>query len=371
MAKTTPGTWPAPAASSRGSGGSVRSPAGSGDPRPRAAGPDPARRGACAALAAAVVGSVCGVGWAATPAGERRAPVPAATARRLAQLDPERIGPDDVRDVLARVPAPRIIALQGSVALVTMEPFAEFLVAMGYPARQLADPRDGTFSRDSFGSSEALAGTLAWHYEREGIVPLLIGHSQGGMLAIRTLHELAGAFNAHLAVWNPLRDAPEPRTTIVDPRSGRERPVLGLQVPWASAIATGKLPRLLLGQWSMLERLTQIPDTVGEFTGFAMEWDPIAGNFGSIEPYVATGSAAVRNVVLPSDYRHVLLPLAAGLAREPATRSWIDTYVPGAGGSPPAGVDTTNLIHAADIWHSLKKHWCREAQRLLAATAPS
>ena len=69
--------------------------------------------------------------------------------------------------------------------------------------------------------------------------------------------------------------------------------------------------------------------------------------------------------------RHPFRNPHSGLAREPATRSWIDTYVPGAGGSPPAGVDTTNLIHAADIWHSLKKHWCREAQRLLAATAPS
>jgi hypothetical protein len=28
-------------------------------------------------------------------------------------------------------------------------------------------------------------------------------------------------------------------------------------------------------------------------------------------------------------------------------------------------VDTTNLLHAADIWYSVKKHWCLEAQRLL------
>ena len=45
------------------------------------------------------------------------------------------------------MPAPRIIALQGSVALVTMEPFAEFLVAMGYPAeRHSRNPRDGALS---------------------------------------------------------------------------------------------------------------------------------------------------------------------------------------------------------------------------------
>ena len=339
--------------------------------RQEASGPDLGRRAACLTIATGLAG---GIGLRARNAGAQPARVPAPApppgiAARLGRLDPERIGADDVREVLAQVPAPRIIALQGSVTLVTMEPFAEFLMAMGYPAHQLAHPRDGALSNGSFGSSEALAGTLAWHYEREGIVPLLIGHSQGGMLAIRTLHELAGAFNDPLPVWDPVRDAPQPRTTIVDPRTGRERPVLGLTVPWASAIATGKLPRLMLGQWAMLSRLTQIPDTVGEFTGFAMEWDPIAGNFGSIAPYVATGCARVRNVVLPADYQHVLLPLAAGLAREPATRSWIDAYVPGTDAPLPQGVDTRNLVHAADIWHSVKKHWCREAGRLLEATA--
>jgi hypothetical protein len=366
MAKPTPGTWRAPAASSRVSGSSGDRAAATSDE-----GIDRARRRVCAAIGGALLAGGAGALGASTPAGGTLPGVAPGIARRLARLDPERVGPDDVREVLAQVPAPRIIALQGSVALVTMEPFAEFLVAMGYPRPALANPRDGALSQSSFGSSEALAGTLAWHYEREGIVPLLIGHSQGGMLAIRTLHELAGAFNDRLAVWDPLQDAPLPRTTIVDPATGRERPVLGLEVPWACAIATGKLPRLLLGQWSMLSRLTEIPDTVGEFTGFAMEWDPIAGNFGSVEPFVATGRAAVRNVVLPSDYRHVLLPQAAGLAREAATRAWIDAYAPGAAAPLPAGVDTTNLIHAADIWHSVRKHWCREAQRLLAAKGAS
>ena len=49
----------------------------------------------------------------------------------------------DVREVLAHVPAPRIIALHGSVPIMTMAPFAEFLIAMGYPAERLRNPRDG------------------------------------------------------------------------------------------------------------------------------------------------------------------------------------------------------------------------------------
>jgi hypothetical protein len=30
-------------------------------------------------------------------------------------------------------------------------------------------------------------------------------------------------------------------------------------------------------------------------------------------------------------------------------------------------VDTKNIVHAADIWYSVKRHWVREAQRLVAA----
>jgi hypothetical protein len=357
MAKPTPATSRAPDASFRGSA-------------PEA--PDRRRR-ACVALAAlAPFGVAAQALWPAPD----RSPMPRPegvdreTASRLFGLDPDRIAAGDVRDVLSHVPAPRIIALQGSVALVTMEPLAEFLITMGFPAARLAHPRDGALTHGSFGSSEVLAGTIAWHYEREGIVPLLIGHSQGGMLAIRTLHELAGAFNDSIAVWDPVLDEAQPRATITDPRTGRERPVLGLKLPWAAAIATGKLPRLMLGQWSMLARLTRIPDTVDEFTGFAMAWDPIAGNFGSVDPFVATGTARVRNVLLPSAYNHISLPQVAHLAAQPATRAWIDDYAPDrATALPSAEIDSANIVHAAEIWHSVKKHWCREAQRLLLATA--
>ena len=31
------------------------------------------------------------------------------------------------------------------------------------------------------------------------------------------------------------------------------------------------------------------------------------------------------------------------------------------------GVDTTNLVHAADIWHSVKKTWCLSARQRLDA----
>jgi len=295
-----------------------------------------------------------------------RVPADPALEERVLALAPERISAAEVRDTLSRASAPRIIALQGSVPLVTMAPFAEFLIAMGYPADRIRKP-DGSLSYSSFVDARELAGTLAWYYETEGMMPMLIGHSQGGMIVVKVLHELAGGFDSSIPVWNPLRGA-EPRTSIVDPLTGRERTVVGLKVPYAAALATGKLARLLLGQWTMLSRLREIPDTVEEFSGYSLEWDPIAGNFGHTEPYHALGSARVRNVILPSAASHVGLPRVAELARDPVTREWIERYTPDTNAPlPAASIDTNNLLHAADIWYSIKKHWCLEAQRLIRA----
>jgi hypothetical protein len=323
---------------------------------------------ACAALALALAGAACADGEDARFALDRSGS-DASTEARLLALVPERISPREVEEVLARVAAPRIINLQGSVPVVTMTPFAEFLIAMGYPAERIRSPVDASLSYSSFVDARRLAGTLAWHYEREGMMPMLIGHSQGGMIAIKVLHELAGDFGTDIPVWNPQRGAAEARSTIVDPLSGERRPVVGLKVPYAAALATGKLMRVLLGQWDMLTRLREIPDTVEEFTGFASEWDALAGNFGVIEPYRAMGTAKVRNVVLPPDANHLTLPRIAELARDPATRDWIDGYAPGTPFAPPraAQAETANLLHAADIWYSVKRHWCIEAQRLVRA----
>jgi hypothetical protein len=331
---------------------------------------------ACAVLRLCI--TACAVALAAAPGAMADEDAPrfvldqaggdAASEDRLLTLVPERISAADVRDLLAHTHAPRVINLQGSVPIVTMAPFAEFLIAMGYPEERIRNPYDGSLSYGSFVDARALAGTLGWYYEHEGMMPMLIGHSQGGMVAIKVLHELAGDFASSVPVWNPRVGAAERRSTIVDPVTGKERPIVGLKVPYAAALATGKLPRLLLGQWTMLARLREIPDTVDEFTGFSLEWDPIAGNFGASEPYRATGSAQVRNLILPASASHLTLPQVAELARDPATRDWIDRYVPGTTVAPPAvQIDTANLLHAADIWYSVKKHWCLEAQRLIRA----
>lgn len=312
---------------------------------------------------AGAVGKIAATATLALALGMAGAAVPA--PRSLADLDCDRLSANDIRDVLAPAPAPRIIAISGSFNAVSMEPFARFLVAMGYPAERVRNPADGAWSYDSSESSARLAGMIAWHYERDGMMPVMIGYSGGGMLAVRTLHELAGAFASRVAVVDAQTGEALPRDTIVDPRSGRERSVLGLKVPYACALATGLLPRFMLGQWTMLGKLHDIPDTVDEFTGFVIEWDLIAGTLPGATPYRASGTARVRNVTLPATYAHVDLPRTEHLAANPVTRAWIDNYRPDAAAPLPDALDTTNLLHAADIWHSVVTHWCREAKRLV------
>ncbi len=295
-------------------------------------------------------------------------PIDATVADRVLALNPERISAADVRDLLARTPAPRIINFQGSLAPATMQPFAEYLIAMGYPEAKLRNPADGSLSWSSFGESAELAGALAWYYEREGVVPMIIGHSQGGMLVIKILHDLAGTSGDKITVWNPQTRRSEQRDWIVDPWSGRQRPVIGLKVPYAAALATGRLPRLLLGQWSVLATLRDIPDSVEEFSGFSIDWDPIAASVPGFDPYRAAGSARVRNIALSAATSHIGMPLALELARNPLTRAWIENYSPGEPTPVPAvNIDVANMVHSADIWFSVKKHWCIEAQRYIRA----
>ena len=130
--------------------------------------------------------------------------------------------------------------------------------------------------------------------------------------------------------------------------------------------------RVLLGQWGMVARLRSVPDTVDEFTGFFIEWDLIAGTSpGAAQdnPYRADrdrrrcATSRSRRTI-----RHISLPAAAHLAANEVTRAWIERYAPGVADRPQtADLDTRNILHAADIWFSVKKHWCLEAQRLVRA----
>jgi len=298
-----------------------------------------------------------------------------ALEEQILALDPERIAGKDVREVLARGPAPRIINLHGGVPLVylAMASFAEFLIGMGYPEGKVRNPRDGTYSYSPYKNSAEIAGIIAWYYEREGMPLMLIGHSMGGIQTVKVLHELAGDFAERVAVWNPLTEEAEERDSIIDPVTGSEHPVVGLKLGYATAVGSGGLGRLFPNTWNMVGKLRTIPDTVEHFTGFFIGLDFLGGDFFSLvadaNTYRPNGSAQVRNVRLPPGYNHVLVPTTAHLAEDQAIRDWINAYVPTDEPELTASFEapSDNILWAADVWHSVKKQWCLEAQRLIRA----
>ena len=308
----------------------------------------------------------------------RYAPDPALQKRLLA-LDPEHISDRDVRETLARGPTPRIVLLHGGIYPVhlLMESFGRFLGGMGYPEARIRDPGDNAWSYSPYEDSKKLAGIVAWDYERSGLRPMMIGHSQGGMQAVKVLHELNGEFAESLRVFDPKLDRFEERTSIVDPITHKTRPVVGVSVAYASAVGAGGAAFLLPNQWSMLDKLDSVPNTVDEFTGFFIGVDLIAWSFpGASRNFQHNGTAKVRNVELPATYSHVFVPLVGSLADEPQVRDWINDYVPGDArdASSLPGDAALHVLWAADVWYSIKKHWCLEAQhwvRARRANAPA
>ncbi|MEP6997273.1 MAG: hypothetical protein ABI900_06465 [Betaproteobacteria bacterium] len=296
---------------------------------------------------------------------------------RILALDPDRISDDDVRNSLAAGPTPRIVLVHGGVAGVymMMESFGKFLVGMGYPEARIRDPRNGEWSQNPYMSSERLAGELAWYYERDGMRPMLVGHSQGGMQTVKVLHELAGNFGDRVTVWNPVTDTSENRQTIVDPLTHVERPVVGVKVSYASVVGAGGLEFWAPTGWRLAGRLRSIPDSVEEFTGYSIAADPIAltppSGASPYDLYRQTGNAQVRNVNLPIGYSHVFVPNTDYLIDEPGKRDWINAYRGVSDVATIPGGDDSHVLWAADVWHSVKKHWCLEAQRLIRAQRAS
>ena len=333
-------------------------------------------------LALAATG--CAIGpHAGLPAAAGDRPEPGAVLRaldldpgledRILALDPDRITERDLRATLVAAPAPRVIGVHGGVYPVhlAMESFARFLIDMGYPEQRLRHPGDGRLSHSPYEDSERLTGLVAWYYEHEGLRPMLVGHSQGGVQAVKVLYDLAGRFNPQIPVWNPLTDRAEDRFTITDPLSGEERPVVGLRLAYASVVGAGGAAVLFPNQWSMLGKVRSVPDTVEEFTAFAIDLDLVAWELPGLSAasaFQANGAAKVRNVRLPAGYSHVVVPVTAHLAKDPAMKHRINAYAPGQiDGFPATDGAADNALWAADVWYSIKRHWCLEAQRLIHA----
>ncbi len=308
---------------------------------------------------------------------ERNQLTPELKAQILA-LDPAHVTDRQVRDVLSHAPAPRIINIHGGIFPVhtRMISFSKFLVGMGYPEFAITNAADGTYTFSCYESSAKIAGMIAWYYEKEGLRPMIVGHSQGGMQAVKILDKLAGLTAKKLKVWSPLTWEPEDRYEITDPLTGKARPVVGLTLPFATGVGAGGLTRILPNQWDMNGRLRDIPNSVEEFTGFFKHWDLLGGDwlgFGSANYFKSMGTAAVRTVQLPAYYHHGKIPDTRHLLADQAMMDWINNYVP-----PPGPVvvahldqkfagDDRHILWAAEVWYSIKKHWVLELQRLIRA----
>ena len=158
--------------------------------------------------------------------------------------------------------------------------------------------------------------------------------------------------------------------SITDPLTGKERPVVGVSASLAAAVGAGGVALAAPPHWDMVQRLHTIPNTVDEFTGYAIDFDLVGWTFPGSTAWVFdhNGTAQVRNVLLPSTYSHVFVPVTYSLSRDAAMRDWINAYVPGRdNGEAPGAAEgrAGNEIFAADVWFTIKKHWCLEAQRLI------
>ena len=295
-----------------------------------------------------------------------------ATAERILALDPEHVTSDDVRATLVRGPAPHIVLLHGGVFPVhlIMENFARFLISMGYPEPSLRDPGTRELTYSPYDDSARQAGLIAWLYERDGLRPMMVGHSQGGIQAVKILHELAGNLDTPQHPFDPVARRLEERTTIVDPLTGRERPVIGVSVCYVAVVGTGGASLALPNHWAIISRIRTIPDTVDDFVGYRLGLDFFAWDIPGLEgikTFSANGKAKVENVTLPASYSHVFVPLTSSLASDPELRRWIDRYDPNdkATTTPPG--DVQNLYFAAEVWHGVKRHWVMELQNLVRA----
>lgn len=313
-----------------------------------------------------------------TAAERPRLVLPRETEDRILALDPERVSGQDITGLLSNLPAPRVVNIHGGIypVYLAMKSFSRFLVGMGYPEVSITNPGNGKYSFSCYTSSARIAGAVGWYYEQEPLRPVLVGHSQGGMQAVKVLYKLTGSSGA-LEVWNPLTRQFESRTDIRDPLTGQAVPLTSLRLPYATAVGSGGFTRLLPNQWDMLGRLRKIPDSVEDFSGYYMGFDLFGGDllgFGPMNEYAARGSAHIRNVRLPIGDNHVTVPVTKHLLKSQEVKDWINAYTPTDHPKVDAKLkgDTTHLLWAAEVWYSLKKHWVLELQRVIRAqrTAP-
>ncbi len=285
----------------------------------------------------------------------------------LRDIDPEFVSRSEVDEILSRFPAPRVISINGSLPFVKMDSLARFLIGMGYPEESLKNPLGG-LSYSGYMDGPILAGLFAWFYERDGLRPVLVGHSRGGMKVLEVMREFILPSCSKLRPWNPVTRSYEKRNWIRDPVTGRKRNLCGLSTGFGAALATGTFMRIVLLEWGSLNWLREVPPNIDDFLGVFIRGDLIGSDPLGKGEYRAEGKTVVRNLLLPSDYSHISLPETEHLLDDQTLMRWVDGYRPesDAPSQPQVGKgDADNILVGAEIWYYLKKHWVLELRRAL------
>jgi pimeloyl-ACP methyl ester carboxylesterase len=171
--------------------------------------------------------------------------LPASLQAQILALNPEKVSAADVQDVLAKAPAPQVSWYPwGNLSGLPCHEILRLVPHRhGYPEVSIRRPSDGSYSVSCYENSEQIAGSLAWYYEKSGLRPMVVGHSQGGMQAMKVLHVLAGHGQTNVAVLE-CRDG-QTRASFRDSRSdlpGGSAVVGSVSVSYASAVGAGDLP---------------------------------------------------------------------------------------------------------------------------------
>ena len=160
----------------------------------RCSSPRPARSSGCATHAAAPAAAA-----RRTPAPSPRAvtldraprtassrSIPTHVTRRRRAAGPLANAPDAARSCCCTAASIRCTCIMVS--------FGHFLVGWAIRKTRIRDPGTARLVVQPVrGRASASPGIVAWHYEHDGMRPMMIGHSQGGMQAVKVLQELDGA----------------------------------------------------------------------------------------------------------------------------------------------------------------------------------
>ncbi|NNM28984.1 MAG: hypothetical protein HKO57_05645, partial [Akkermansiaceae bacterium] len=220
--------------------------------------------------------------------------------------------------------------------------------------------------------SRKLAGAVGWYYEQTGMPVMMIGHSQGGVQALKVLHEISGSSGGgDLRVWNPVTGDFEQRTWIFEPRLRKRVPLKGSRpVIYVNAVAAGGATLAMPNQWDMIGRTREVPDATYYFTGYFIPGDVWGGGVlgaSSLNRYRSAGKAKVRNFLVSHGSKHGTVPVTWHLARKASSRQWISAYHPSWRDKLPPNYEgpKRNLLWAANTWHEVKKCWCLAAQEVM------